>query len=292
MLRHMTGSRPSFSFPTRQTAFTLVELLVVIGIIAALIGMLLPSLNKAREQARRTACLSNVRQLTAATMIYMNENRQTLPEAASINASLESFLCPRTATLPPWTPLPGMGAETYVLPSIGESLQRSLGDNTGVWRCPSAPEQSFVITGPDPFSGTNAPNEFRPNYNYLAGKELFTIAASNNVLAQQFKLREWAARNVSGMRVARLKSIDKVDTSKVVLFHDRSSTYHSKGNKDIYQYTGNWDYYASYGYLDGHAEGRSYRNVTEYMGGIHRAIPQRWFAKEFEAEFPEQYQLP
>jgi prepilin-type N-terminal cleavage/methylation domain-containing protein len=60
--------------------FTLVELLVVIGIIAVLIAILLPALASARASAAKVACASNLRQIALATMNYSVENRGYLPE--------------------------------------------------------------------------------------------------------------------------------------------------------------------------------------------------------------------
>jgi prepilin-type N-terminal cleavage/methylation domain-containing protein len=67
----------------RPRAFTLVELLVVIGIIAVLVSLLLPALNRAREQSRKAKCANNLRQIGIGLQMYVNNNAGWLPAPAT-----------------------------------------------------------------------------------------------------------------------------------------------------------------------------------------------------------------
>jgi prepilin-type N-terminal cleavage/methylation domain-containing protein/prepilin-type processing-associated H-X9-DG protein len=70
----------------RRRAFTLVELLVVIGIIALLIAILMPALSRARDQANMVKCMSNMRQIGQAYMMHAQEHRNHVPTAGLIHA--------------------------------------------------------------------------------------------------------------------------------------------------------------------------------------------------------------
>src|SRR5262245_17645656 len=64
---------------SRRSGFTLVELLVTIAIVAILLGVLLPAVQAAREQARRAACTNNLKQLATAIEVYESSHRKFPP---------------------------------------------------------------------------------------------------------------------------------------------------------------------------------------------------------------------
>lgn len=77
--------------PARR-GFTLVELLVVIGIIALLISILLPSLNRARESAQTVSCASQLRQIGQMMSLYVNQEKGWLPPLADASGTWEQIL--------------------------------------------------------------------------------------------------------------------------------------------------------------------------------------------------------
>jgi prepilin-type N-terminal cleavage/methylation domain-containing protein/prepilin-type processing-associated H-X9-DG protein len=188
----------------RRTGFTLIELLVVIAIIAILAAILFPVFAKAREQARAISCVSNMKQLGTALLMYAQDYDATYP-------------VPDVPNLQTLTP-PDTYAEAYAghdtfrtgLVSIGTQLDPYIKSGPagttpkGIWRCPS-----------DPGTVTGFPGQRWSSYHYRFYFSWCSLPVTLTGLPA-----DWVGQVVSEPRVS--------TPAQLYVFHE-VSIFHSNG---------------------------------------------------------------
>ncbi len=188
--------------PASTPAFTLVELLVVIGIIALLISILLPALSKARTTAQRVVCLSNEKQVALAILMYAGENHGTLPGPA-----ISVVFDPAITNAQPGAPVVGGvalsqlsiwagGTTTWEKMELSNvnMVQKYLGGigSRNIWFCPASDAvRNAVCVGTNPnFAGKqlqysyhldNAGSNTGTYPTYLFGSDTSTGTAADQV---------------------------------------------------------------------------------------------------------------
>lgn len=143
----------------KRHAFTLIELLVTIAIIAILAGMLLPALGKAKQAAKRAACLSNLRQVAIGVSMYLGDHHNRMPWIPDDHLQL--------------TPPVNASDKRYNRMGGFLPLFHTYVDKSGIWACPGTP----VVTNQSWLKHFSAPwlenGQERPEMlwaNYLSDK--------------------------------------------------------------------------------------------------------------------------
>jgi prepilin-type N-terminal cleavage/methylation domain-containing protein/prepilin-type processing-associated H-X9-DG protein len=125
----MNTAQPRGESAMKRTGFTLIELLVVIAIIAILAAILFPVFSRARDKARGTACLSNLKSIGMAMRMYTSDNNEMWPSQQRDGIRVNN---PNGPVLYPCCGPGGNQTEPNFIDAVAPYVK-----NTGVWLCPS-----------------------------------------------------------------------------------------------------------------------------------------------------------
>ncbi len=230
-----------------KQAFTLVELLVVIGIIAVLIAILLPALNAARAAAQKVVCASNIRQIGLGLYAYAASNRGWLP--SPIIQDVNDFGNP---SAPP------------------NFLAESLDNASRQFRCPSVDR---ILPAP-PFSAVYAPTSYSDtNYqgnSVVLARQLATIPRSSEIIC----LDEWSYHSADAFcRPLWIRTSDG-STNQSHSFHDQTLDQYQFWHlfdfmgEDIEYYSSSHQGGGNCGFVDGHVEFRKFMDLRSGDFGL------------------------
>jgi prepilin-type N-terminal cleavage/methylation domain-containing protein/prepilin-type processing-associated H-X9-DG protein len=144
-----------------RPAFTLVELLVVIGVIALLLSILLPALGKVREHARSVKCASNERQIMVSILMYSNENKNKLPIFPTIPD--QDMTSPYLAMV-----MERIGVYSYIKGTLWTYLGRTTEARQSIFNCPTDDSEFRpVLLGTTTQIGPSYQRNFSYSFNHL-----------------------------------------------------------------------------------------------------------------------------
>jgi prepilin-type N-terminal cleavage/methylation domain-containing protein len=250
----------------KRGGFTLVELLVVIGIIALLISILLPALSRARDQAATVKCLANMRQIGNAFVMYVNDHKGAMPYV-DVDSAWKPWSAQFFGTGTPSQPYHYNNVHRHLMKYLGGSLRP---DHTIitlaslVYRCPSSVD--FPTTGNRPFELSNTSYTFngvmmRRKANAIRNSAEFIIGSEGRYAWNASAMRPYPIANTT-FPTADLRTIEYrqwmwIESGATAGFNKvLNLTLHRKST------SGNVIY------LDGHAGSVDYRDIRPKDFGL------------------------
>jgi prepilin-type N-terminal cleavage/methylation domain-containing protein/prepilin-type processing-associated H-X9-DG protein len=232
----------------RRQGFTLIELLVVIAIIAILAAILFPVFAQAREQARRSKCLNNVKQLATGTMMYVQDYDETMPTCSYGGQYRPATSCRNARG---YKTRNVDGKNDYLMPILMPYVK-----SEGVFRCPNGPDNLFGEAG--------LTQQWGQHYWYWCIKDADSQSSTKAVFPP-----DGIKADVCGYPLASFTS-----PAEKVFLADGNAGWHTKGGLlNGFTFGTGETGYSNVVYADGHAKMVTYNTTADYYRKV-------WTARE------------